>query len=147
MGSQAYGQLCQFLPALLNPLFGRAVGVMNEAVDALGETSLHLRKAASDITATDAASARVLDAAARPGLDLPEAHLLDLYGDNIVTRFDSNPRMAEHGSGLPTAIRIRPTSTCCGTSDSRPSTWRQRGTESVISGGIDVLVDYGRRRR
>lgn len=71
MDSQAYGQLCQFLPALLSPLFGGAAEVMNDAVDALGETALKLRGTASEMTATDTGSARRLDAAAGPGLDLP----------------------------------------------------------------------------
>jgi len=71
MDSQAYGQLCQFLPALLSPVFGSASEVMNDAVDALGETALKLRTTASDMTATDAGGARRLTAAAGPGLDLP----------------------------------------------------------------------------
>jgi len=71
MDSQAYGQLCQFLPALLSPLFGVATEVMSDAVEALGETALKLRTTASDLTSTDAGSARRLDAAAGPGLDLP----------------------------------------------------------------------------
>jgi hypothetical protein len=71
MDNQAYGQLCQFLPALLSPLFGSATEVMHEAVDALGETALDLRKTASSMTATDEGSARRLNAAAGPRLDLP----------------------------------------------------------------------------
>jgi hypothetical protein len=71
MNSQAYGQLCQFLPALLSPLFGSATEVMRDAVDALGETALNLRKTASDMTTTDAGSADRLNAAAGPGIDLP----------------------------------------------------------------------------
>ncbi|MGK5680623.1 type VII secretion target [Actinoplanes sp. URMC 104] len=71
MDSQAYGQLCQFLPTLLSPLFSSAPSVMNDAVDALGETALNLRKVASDMSATDASNARELNAAAGPGLDLP----------------------------------------------------------------------------
>jgi hypothetical protein len=71
MDSQAYGQLCQFLPALLSPVFGIAAEVMNEAVDALGETALKLRTTASEMTAADTGSARRLDTAAGPGLDLP----------------------------------------------------------------------------
>jgi hypothetical protein len=71
MDNQAYGQLCQFLPTLLTPLFAGAGDVMNDAVEALAETALNLRTTASAITATDAGSARRLDAAAGPGLDLP----------------------------------------------------------------------------
>jgi hypothetical protein len=69
--SQAYGQLCQFLPALLSPLFGSATEVMNDAADSLGETALSLRRTASDVTSTDAGSAERLRAVAGPGLDLP----------------------------------------------------------------------------
>jgi hypothetical protein len=71
MDSQAYGQLCQFLPGLLSPLFGSAVEVMNDAVDALGETALKLRATAVDMEAADAGSARRLDHAAGPGFALP----------------------------------------------------------------------------
>jgi hypothetical protein len=71
MDSGAYGQLCQFLPALLSPLFGSATEVMNEAADALGETALNLRNTASAVTSTDAGSAQRLNAAASPVLDLP----------------------------------------------------------------------------
>lgn len=71
MDSQAYGQLCQFLPALLSPLFGSATGVMNDAADALGETALKLRTTAASMTTTDAGSARRLETAAGPGIDLP----------------------------------------------------------------------------
>jgi excreted virulence factor EspC (type VII ESX diderm) len=71
MDSQAYGQLCQFLPTLLSPLFGLATEVMNEAVDALGETALKLRHTASDMTNTDAYAAGRVNAAAGPGNELP----------------------------------------------------------------------------
>jgi hypothetical protein len=71
MDSQAYGQLCQFLPALLSPLFGSATEVMSDAVDALGETSLKLRATATEMNAADAGSARRLNAATIPRLDLP----------------------------------------------------------------------------
>ncbi|GAA1643115.1 type VII secretion target [Actinoplanes couchii] len=53
MDRQAYGELCQFLPGLLEPLFGGAVDVMNGAVDALSETALKLRVIAATIEATD----------------------------------------------------------------------------------------------
>ena len=71
MDSQAYGQLCQFLPALLSPLFSAGAAVMNDAVDALGETALNLRRTASAMTAADTGSARRLNAAAGPDIDLP----------------------------------------------------------------------------
>jgi hypothetical protein len=71
MDSQAYGQLCQFLPGLLSPLFSIAVDVMNHAVDALAETELKLRATAAAMEAADAGSARRLDRAAGPGTALP----------------------------------------------------------------------------
>ncbi len=71
MDSQAYGQLCQFLPALLNPVFDSAAEVMSHAVEAFEETALKLRATASATTSTDAGSAQRLDAAAGPGLELP----------------------------------------------------------------------------
>jgi hypothetical protein len=71
MGSQAYGQLCQFLPGLLSPLFDSATEVMNDAVEALGETASKLHATASGMTTADADSAGRLDAVAGPGLDLP----------------------------------------------------------------------------
>jgi hypothetical protein len=71
MDGQAYGQLCQFLPGILSPLLGGAAEVMNDAVDALGETALKLRATATAMEATDTGSARRLDGAAGPGLALP----------------------------------------------------------------------------
>lgn len=70
MGSQAYGQLCQFLPAMLSPVFAGATEVLNEAADALTESALNLRRTASDMTATDAGNAQNLNAAAGPPLPL-----------------------------------------------------------------------------
>ncbi|WP_250028834.1 hypothetical protein [Paractinoplanes maris] len=71
MDGQAYGQLCQFLPALLSPLFGSATEVMSDAVDALSETSSKLQAIAIGMNAADAGSARQLNVAATPHLDLP----------------------------------------------------------------------------
>jgi hypothetical protein len=71
MDSQAYGQLCQFLPGLLNPLFGTAAEVMNDSVDALAETALKLRATATAMEATDGASANRLNDAGGPGIVLP----------------------------------------------------------------------------
>lgn len=71
MDSQAYGQLCQFLPALLSPLFGSAAEVMSGAVEALGETALKLRSTATGMHATDAGSAGRMENAAGPGIELP----------------------------------------------------------------------------
>lgn len=71
MDNEAYGQPCQFLPALLSPLFGSAAEVMKDAEDALGETALKLRTTVSDMTAADTGSARRLNAAVDSDLDLP----------------------------------------------------------------------------
>jgi hypothetical protein len=71
MDSQAYGQLCQFLPSLLTPLFGGAAEAMSDAVEALAETSLKLRATVLAMEATDAANARALHDAAGPAIDLP----------------------------------------------------------------------------
>lgn len=58
MERQAYGQLCQFLPTLLSPLFGGAVEVLNAAVDALSETALKLHETTTTTESTDADNAR-----------------------------------------------------------------------------------------
>src|SRR3954454_940692 len=71
MDSQAYGQLCQFLPGLLSPLFGSAVQVMIGAVESLGETALKLRTTAATVQASDAGNARRLEDAAGSGPELP----------------------------------------------------------------------------
>ena len=71
MDGQAYGQLCQFLPGLLSPIFGSATEVMNDAVEALEETALKLRATATAMAATDVDSARRLNNAAGPGVELP----------------------------------------------------------------------------
>ncbi|GAA2698761.1 hypothetical protein [Actinoplanes palleronii] len=71
MSSAAYGQLCQFLPTLLTPLFGSAAGVLNDAVEALGETALNLRTTVSRLTAADSAGAQDLHQAAGPSLGQP----------------------------------------------------------------------------
>ena len=67
MDGRAYGQLCQFLPGRLSPLFGSAVRAMNDAAEALGETALKLRATAAAMNATDFGIARRLDNA--PGQD------------------------------------------------------------------------------
>ncbi|WIM93998.1 type VII secretion target [Actinoplanes oblitus] len=68
MDSQAYGEVCRFLPGLLSPLFGGAVEVLNGAVDALSETAFKLRAAAEVIENADFESARHLTESARgPG--------------------------------------------------------------------------------
>ena len=74
MDSQAYGVLCQFLPALLSPVFDLGVDALRGSVEALHETAAGLRGAAADTAATDATNARAIGAAGRaPGspLELP----------------------------------------------------------------------------
>ncbi len=71
MGTEAYGQLCQFLPTLLNPVFSQAVTALNDATDALRETADNLRAAAAEVTATDARAGEDVTAAGAPRLDLP----------------------------------------------------------------------------
>jgi hypothetical protein len=71
MDSQAYGQLCQFLPGLLSPLFDGSAQVMNGAVEALGETALKLRTTATAMQAADTSSAGRVENAAGPSFKLP----------------------------------------------------------------------------
>jgi hypothetical protein len=71
MDSQAYGQLCQFLPALLSPLFMDAAGVLGDAVDALSESALKLRTTAASMDAADTGNASRLNSAGGPGIELP----------------------------------------------------------------------------
>lgn len=71
MDRQAYGQLCQFLPGLLSPLFDNAAEVMNDAVEALAETALKLSATATAMEATDVGSANRLHRAGGPSLALP----------------------------------------------------------------------------
>jgi hypothetical protein len=71
MDNHAYGQLCQFLPGLLSPIFGSAVEVLNDAVDALEETALKLHATATAMETADVGGARRLDDAAGSGLILP----------------------------------------------------------------------------
>ncbi|AGL18682.1 hypothetical protein [Actinoplanes sp. N902-109] len=63
MDTEAYGQLCQFLPAILSPVFGMAVDLLNEATDALQETASALRTTATEADATDTATAERVRAA------------------------------------------------------------------------------------
>ncbi|MEV6302202.1 hypothetical protein AB0M02_22490 [Actinoplanes sp. NPDC051861] len=56
----AYGQLCGFLPAVLNVVFEAAVVALNGSAEALEETALNLRAAVSTLEQTDVAAARSL---------------------------------------------------------------------------------------
>ncbi|MEV6490675.1 type VII secretion target [Actinoplanes sp. NPDC051633] len=71
MDSLAYGQLCQFLPALLSPLFMEASEALGDAVEALTESALKLRATASSMNATDASGAARVNNAGGPDLELP----------------------------------------------------------------------------
>lgn len=57
MDGQAYGQLCQFLPSLLSPIFALAASALAETGESLRETAHKLRTAVTDITDTDASAA------------------------------------------------------------------------------------------
>ncbi|AGL15610.1 hypothetical protein [Actinoplanes sp. N902-109] len=70
MDSQAYGQLCQFLPGLLSPLFALATSALDRSASALGGTAAALRSTAADMTGTDNAAAQRITGAAPP-LELP----------------------------------------------------------------------------
>lgn len=63
MDTQAYGQLCQFLPSLLSPLFTLASASLYDAEDSLRETSLKLRAVVRETTATDQAAGSAVTAA------------------------------------------------------------------------------------
>ncbi|MEU8819811.1 type VII secretion target [Actinoplanes sp. NPDC048796] len=71
MDTQAYGQLCQFLPGLLSPIFSLAVDALGDADGALRETAENLRAVAAGFAATDDSAARAIQAAAGPLLELP----------------------------------------------------------------------------
>jgi hypothetical protein len=62
--SQAYGQLCQFLPGALAPVFEAAAGAMGSSVEALAETAVELRAVAVTAEATDETAGRRIGAAA-----------------------------------------------------------------------------------
>jgi hypothetical protein len=72
MDTEAYGQLCQFLPAILSPVFGLGVDALNSTIDALEETAAKLRTTTTTTRATDMAGAgRVTRAGSGPAIELP----------------------------------------------------------------------------
>jgi hypothetical protein len=74
MDTQAYGMLCQFLPALLMPVFAVAATSLDGSADALHETAAGLRVTADQMDGTDQGSARRITAAgppAQPAIALP----------------------------------------------------------------------------
>ncbi len=73
MDTQANGQLSQFLPALLSPVFGLALDALHESIGSLQETADKLRMAASNTEVTDTErSTEIAQIPARhPGMSLP----------------------------------------------------------------------------
>ncbi|BCJ56131.1 hypothetical protein Asp14428_76060 [Actinoplanes sp. NBRC 14428] len=74
MDAGAYGQLCQFLPAMLSPVFEMAVDLLDEATDALQQTAADLHTTATEAEVTDLSGAQRVEGAYRAparGLDLP----------------------------------------------------------------------------
>jgi Excreted virulence factor EspC, type VII ESX diderm len=72
MATEAYGQLCQFLPAILSPVFMIANSSLGESVSSLEETAQKLRTAASNTEATDLERQQATTAitARHPGIEL-----------------------------------------------------------------------------
>lgn len=64
MNPQAYGQLCQFLPAVLDTVFDAAVAAMTGSVEALHETATSLRLVALTAERVDESAARSISTAA-----------------------------------------------------------------------------------
>lgn len=73
MDTEAYGQLCQFLPAILSPVFGMGVDALNGTIDALQETATKLRTTATTTRATDVAGGERVTRAGSggPAIKLP----------------------------------------------------------------------------
>ena len=70
MGAEAYGQICAFLPNLINPLADRTVAALGELASGLHETATRLRTVASSTESTDTASAQRVTASGRH-IELP----------------------------------------------------------------------------
>jgi hypothetical protein len=74
MDTGAYGQLCQFLPAILSPVFGSGLDALHGTVEALHETAAKLRTTAASTHGTDVASGDRITKAGngdRPTVELP----------------------------------------------------------------------------
>jgi len=74
MDTGAYGQLCQFLPAILSPIFGMGAEALYTTVDSLHETAANLRGTVTSMVGTDVAGGnRIAKAGSgnRPTLELP----------------------------------------------------------------------------
>ncbi|MEU8213749.1 type VII secretion target [Micromonospora sp. NPDC049044] len=70
LGAEAYGQICGFLPRLIDPVADRVVTALGESAVALRDAAANLRAAAAATEATDAASARRINHSGGR-LDLP----------------------------------------------------------------------------
>ncbi len=68
MDTGAYGQLCQFLPTILSPVFNSGVDTLYGTVDALHETAAKLRTTAASTHGTDVASS---DRITKTTIELP----------------------------------------------------------------------------
>ena len=73
MDNGAYGVLCQFLPAILSPVFGAGADALYSTVDSLHETAAKLRGTAVSMAGTDEASGHRITKAAggHPAIELP----------------------------------------------------------------------------
>ncbi|WFE53608.1 hypothetical protein [Micromonospora sp. WMMD1155] len=70
MGAAAYGQICGFLPRLIDPVADRAVTALGGSATTLREAAANLRAVAASTEATDVENARRLaESAGR--LELP----------------------------------------------------------------------------
>lgn len=71
MDSMAYGQICSFLPGLLEPVFEDALSALTRSVNAIHETASELRTTADTTQATDQSNAGKVTVAGK----LPELPL------------------------------------------------------------------------
>lgn len=58
MGDQAYGLLCAFVPAIVNPMEEKAVDALAAAVDGMRATAEHIRTTARQYAERDEANAQ-----------------------------------------------------------------------------------------
>ncbi|NMO50151.1 hypothetical protein HH310_02960 [Actinoplanes sp. TBRC 11911] len=75
MDRGACGQLCQFLPAILSPVFDLGLDALYSSVDVLSETAANLRTTAESMSATDAASGQRITRAGDSGREAMELPL------------------------------------------------------------------------
>jgi hypothetical protein len=74
MDTGAYGQLCQFLPTILSPVFELGLDALRQTVDVLTETAANLRTTAAEMSATDVAAGQQITRAgggSGPTIELP----------------------------------------------------------------------------